>query len=42
MRKISALALVVFLTVAFLSSCRAPHKCEAYSQAKVKAPKGNS
>jgi hypothetical protein len=37
MKKFFALSVVVILALSFFSACRAPHKCEAYSKAGVKA-----
>jgi hypothetical protein len=42
MKKVSTIAIVLFLAVGFLSSCKAPHKCEAYSKVDVKIQHVNS
>jgi hypothetical protein len=42
MRKIFTLSVVVIFAVSLLSSCRAPHKCEAYSKVATKVSNRNS
>jgi hypothetical protein len=42
MKKFSALALLIVFATAFLTSCKAPHKCEAYSKIETKSTRANS